>query len=170
MNLSMILLCTLIIALQPSAGRGEENHAHHAVPVTKKQLALSPGLRDLLVQEMRAIEEGMTALITAIASGEKQDVAKIGRKMKDSFIMKRKLTKAQVEELGRSLPPYFKELDRSFHRSAGMLAHAAEMGNWEVVNFYFSRLTEGCIDCHSRYATRRFPAFVSGKEGGEHHH
>jgi len=171
MQTALSMVCSLWIlamALPPvTAAAGEHDHAG-AAPVAS-ELHLSPGVAKLLRQEMRAIQTGMQALIPAIASGDWQNAAGIGREIRDSFILKQQLTPQQRHELHRTLPPRFRELDGAFHRTAGMLAHAAEMENGEVVTFYLQRLMEGCVTCHSRYATTRFPALAK-PPGEDHHH
>jgi hypothetical protein len=134
------------------------------------ELHLSAGLQRLLNDEMAAIESGMQDLIPAISSGEWETVASIAQNISDSFIMKQKLTAAQKEELHQALPPLFIEMDQDFHASAAMLAHAAGMRNYDVVNFYFFKLTSACVDCHRRYATQRFPGLVKENKGEGHQH
>jgi hypothetical protein len=90
-------------------------------------------------------------------------------KIKKSFILKQKLTKAQKEELHRVLPQQFIEMDMDFHKSAGMLAHAAEMKNADVVNFYFFKMHTACVSCHSKYAAERFTGLKKSRDE-EHHH
>jgi hypothetical protein len=143
-----------------------EDRTHHA----EHGIQLSPDLEKLLNEEMEAIQNGMMALVPAISSGEWGEVAEIGKRIKASFILKKKITQAQREELHRVLPPVFIEMDQAFHNSAGMLAHAAEMKNSDVVNFYFYKLTEACVSCHAKFATSRFPGFAEETEQKEHDH
>jgi len=149
---------------------------HHAAgsqgPVDNQgtEIHLSAGLHQLLNEEMAAIESGMQALIPNISSGEWETVASIAQNISDSFIMKQKLTVAQKEELHQALPPLFIEMDQDFHASAAMLAHAAGMKNADVVNFYFFKLTNACVACHTKFAAQRFPGLVKdNKEEGHQH-
>jgi len=147
-----------------------EDVAHHGSDDSSNQeLRLSPELRKLLVAEMLAVQDGMKSLIPAISSGNWQAIAETGKKIHDSYIMKQKLSKSQIDELHHSLPVGFLELDHSFHHSAGMLAHAAEGKNADVVNFYFFKLNEACVVCHSKFATHRFPGFARDGDHEEHH-
>ena len=134
------------------------------------KILLSADLRNLLGEEMVAIENGMKNLVPAIASGEWEQVASIAQSISNSFIMKQKLTTAQKDELHRVLPGQFIEMDQEFHKSAGMLAHAAGMKNADVVNFYFFKLNSACVACHTKYATERFPGLRKGNEGDSHRH
>ncbi len=148
-----------------------EDVSHHPVSYASNQeFRLSPELRQLLVAEMLAVRDGMMSLIPAISSGNWQAIAEIGRKLHDSYIMKQKLSKSQIEELHHSLPVGFLALDHSFNHSAGMLAHAAEEKNTDVVNFYFFKLNEACVSCHSKFAAHRFPGFARRGDHEEHHH
>ena len=148
-----------------------EDMPHHPVSYASNQeFRLSPELRQLLVAEMVAVQDGMMSLIPAISSGNWQAIVEIGRKLHDSYIMKQKLSKSQIEELHHSLPAGFQELDHSFHHSAGMLAHAADEKNADVVNFYFFKLNEACVSCHSKFAAHRFPGFMRNGDHEEHHH
>ena len=152
---------------------GDEHHAAGNQGHGKDEGAeihLSAGLHRLLNEEMAAIENGMQELIPAISAGELETVASIAQSISDSFIMKQKLTAAQKEELHRVLPPLFIEMDQDFHASAAMMAHAAGMKNSDVVNFYFSELTNACVDCHKRYATKRFPGLMKENKGEGHEH
>ena len=146
------------------------NEDHTAGRQAGNEIHLTADLRHLLRQEMVAIENAMKALIPAISSGDWGAVNAIAQKISDSFIMKQKLTPAQKEELHRVLPHRFIEMDQDFHSSAGMLAHAAEMKNADVVNFYFYKLNNACVECHSQYATQRFPGLVNGSAGDSHQH
>lgn len=133
-------------------------------------LHLSAELTHLLQQEMQSIQQGMQSLIPAIVSGNWEAVAETGNKIQHSYIMKQQLTGEQRQELQLSLPQGFGELDQSFHHSAGMLAHAASMKNADVVNFYFYKLIDTCVACHTRFAVNRFPELTRADSHGEQHH
>ena len=143
-------------------------HAHPMESQTAHGVQLSPRLLALLNQEMGLIQQGIMDMVPAIAAGEWDKVSTLGQKIKESFILKQKLTKAQKEELHRVLPQQFIEMDMDFHKSAGMLAHAAEMMNADVVNFYFYKMNAACVSCHGKYAAERFPGLAKGDEEGHH--
>jgi len=147
----------------------ETDHGHHAKPEITHGVELSADLMALLNQEMALIQKGMMDLIPVIAAGEWDDAASIGKQIKASFILKQKLTASQKEELHRVLPEIFVEMDQDFHKSAGMLAHAAEMKNADVVSFYFYKMNAACVSCHGKFAAARFPGLAPGK-GHEGHH
>lgn len=153
----IVILLTLLC---PATGQAEHPAGH---------LHLSPGLTRLLQQEMQAIQKGMQSLIPAIVSGNREAIAETGDNIQHSYIMKQQLSAQHMQEL-QQLPPAFRELDQSFHRYAGMLAHAARMKNTEVVNFYFYKLTDTCVACHSRFAANRFPDLTPADDHGEQHH
>ena len=148
----------------------ETDHGHQAKLEMASGVELSPALMVLLNQEMALIQNGMMDLIPVIAAGEWGAAASIGKQIKASFILKQKLTASQKEELHRLLPELFVEMDQDFHKSAGMLAHAAEMKNADVVNFYFYKMTAACVSCHGKFAATRFPGLVPGTGQEEHNH
>ncbi len=136
----------------------------------KGGIHISENLRKALQKEMLAVQDGMMKLVPAIASGDWATVSRTADNIKKTYIMKQKLTQAQLKELHSALPAGFKRLDHRFHKTAGRLAHAAERKDAELAVFYFYKLNESCVTCHSAYAKQRFPAFsAGGTEDGEHH-
>jgi len=132
--------------------------------------ALSSELRELLKNEMLALENGMMSVIPAYVSGDWSKIESIAHKMKSSYILKQSLTDAQANELHTLLPESFIKLDHQFHYLSGMLEHAAKNEKAELVGFYFSKLSEACVSCHTQYATHKFPAFSPEKETDKHTH
>ncbi|MDH4185202.1 MAG: hypothetical protein OEV92_13320 [Nitrospinota bacterium] len=170
MNKINIIAILALITLSFSSGAKAQQHMHEthahdapaAVSAPSGKIDLSPELRELLSQEMLAISEGMKELAPAIAMGDGAKAAQIGKKMKASYILAQKLDKAKMEELHKALPADFVDMDHEFHDFAGMLAGAAESGQWNVVPYLFYRLTEGCVNCHGAYAHEKFPT-LAGK-------
>ena len=162
----LIAVCCFI----PLQALAEDVPNHRSSDASNQEFRLSPELRQLLVAEMVAVRDGMMSLIPAISSGNWTEVAEISMKLHDGYIMKQKLSKSQIEELHHSLPVGFQELDHSFHHSARMLADAADAKNADVVNFYFFKLNEACVSCHSKFAIHRFPGFIRSGDHEEHHH
>ncbi|SHE23039.1 hypothetical protein [methanotrophic endosymbiont of Bathymodiolus puteoserpentis (Logatchev)] len=135
-----------------------------------KTIHLNKDIQQLLQQEMQAIEQGVTALIPAIARGEWDQIAKIGRHIEQSYLLKQKLTPEQRHSLHKSLPARFIQLDQAFHESAGMLAHGAEMKNPDIVNFYVYKLSSACVECHTEFAAEKFPRLVREQAKAHSHH
>ncbi|MCF6354703.1 MAG: hypothetical protein L3J26_06295 [Candidatus Polarisedimenticolaceae bacterium] len=133
----------------------EARHSHQ-----QKPKAIPQEIKTLITQEMQALQQGMRELIPAIVSGDWSRLEGIGRQMRDSYIIKQKLTKAQKKVLQATLPESFKKMDQVFHSSAGMLSDAAKKRDMEQVVFYYSKMTESCVNCHSQHATQRFPALA----------
>lgn len=102
----------------------------------------------------------MTDILPLYVAGEWAEIAPIAGKMRDSYVLKQGLSESQRHELHSRLPAAFLELDQQFHYLSGMLEHAAEMEKAELVGFYFSKMGEICVSCHSRFATHRFPALA----------
>jgi hypothetical protein len=158
----------------PVATQAEGNKQHHVNEVQKHGIHLSAEVRVVLLEEMVSLEKAMKGLVSFIAAGDWDKIAETANNMQSSYIMKQKLTGEQVEELHNKLPKGFKSLDRQFHKRAGMLVRVAEQKDGELVAFYFYKLNESCIECHSTYALERFPGFIGGHEevgqdGGRHH-
>ena len=118
-------------------------------------------IKALITQEMQALQQGMGEIIPAIVSGNWSQLEKTGKQMRDSYIIKQKLTKEQKKTLHTTLPEAFKKADQDFHSSAGMLSEAAKNRDMGQVVFYYSKMTEACVNCHSQHATQRFPALVA---------
>ena len=132
--------------------------------------SLSPELRELLTKEMQELQNGMMSIIPAYVSGNWSEIERVADKMKNSYILKQSLTEKQVKELQTALPDSFIKLDQQFHYLSGMLNHAAKNKKAELVGFYFSKLSEACVSCHTQYATHKFPLLAFPKETGEHSH
>ena len=147
----------------------EVKHNVHTENVHVGNIQLDEGIHQLLQQEMQAIQTGMMSLVPAISSGDWEKVAEIGKNIEGSYLLKQKLTTEQRHALHKSLPAEFIKRDKAFHHSAGMLAHAAEMGHPDIVNFYFYKLNTACVECHTEFATERFPNLVVKKSEGHHH-
>jgi hypothetical protein len=100
-------------------------------------------------------------LALAIAIGDWSSIQSTSTSIRESYIMEKKLTPAQAEELERALPQRFKELDAEFHLRAQRLGAAAAAHDAELVAYHYSRLIESCTTCHAAYAGTRFPGFAS---------
>lgn len=122
-------------------------------------LPLSPKLRGALVAEMAGVKEGVAELSGALATGEWDKAAGRAARIRDSYIMKQQLSRAELEQLERALPADFAEMDDVFHRRAEGLRRAAGEKNYELAVFYFSKMMEACGGCHARYATHVLPGF-----------
>lgn len=169
MKLSVSIVFFSLVLL-PSLSYGEDMHSHE----TKKDISgiesLSPELRELLKKEMLALQNGMMSVIPAYVAGNWSEIASIAHKMKNSYILKQRLTDEQIKELHASLPEAFIKLDQQFHYLSGMLNHAAKNKKAELVGFYFSKLSESCVSCHTQYAAHRFPAFAPKIITDKHEH
>ncbi len=121
--------------------------------------SLSEGTRALLADEMKHIEKGMHSIFSNIVKGEYDQLAKTATDIHDSFIFNKSLTEAQRVELKRNLPQGFRELDHSFHATAGKLSEAAEFDDKKSIEENFTQMMGLCVKCHSTYATHRFGTF-----------
>ena len=133
----------------------------HVAPKVAKTsvLPLPAKHRAALVAEMRGVKAGIAELSGSIAMGEWKATAQQAERIRDSYIMKQKLTSRELAELEHALSADFIDKDSEFHRHADGLAHAALAHNYELETFYFSKILEGCGACHTRYATDVFKGF-----------
>jgi cytochrome c556 len=122
-------------------------------------LTLSPKLRAALLAEMAGLKAGVAELSVSLANGEWDKTAERATRIRDSYIMKQKLSRAELEQLERSLPADFVAMDQRFHRHAEGLAQAAHRQDHELAVFYFSKMLEGCGSCHASYAAHTFPGY-----------
>jgi hypothetical protein len=144
-----------------SAQAQGEHHGHHAQPKNQgHSIELSEPVRNLLRQEMQQVRVAMQSLVSALATADWKNIEKLGKGIQNSFILKQKITKEQMHELHSALPAEFKKLDKKFHYYAGMLAHVAKEKDTDLTQFYFSKMTESCMACHSQFATQRFPGYL----------
>ncbi len=167
-RLSLIFIISISLSNLAFA-KPEDDHAGHDSQQTPSVTTLSPAIRELLTQEMQSIQKSMTELLPLIASGEWHGVSQLAARIANGHIMKQRLTPAQAQELMATLPQGFKALDNNFHSAANMMSRAAKEGHIELVTFYYYRLTEGCVSCHSQYATHRFPALIKAPADGHSH-
>lgn len=165
-TISLLFFFTII----PLLSHGGDKHEHELAGPISAVESLSPRLRELLTQEMQALQQGMMSIIPAYVSGNWAEIERIAVTMKDSYILKQRLSDVQAAELNTSLPQSFLQLDERFHYLSGMLSHAAKNRKPELVGFYFSRLGESCVNCHSQFAIHKFPAFAAEKTPGRHNH
>jgi cytochrome c556 len=129
-------------------------------PDSSQEISLSPGVRELLLAEMREIAAGVQSVATALALGDWKSIADTSARIRASYILEKQLTPAQAEELERALPQDFKRLDAEFHARAEQLGSAALAHDAERVAFQYSRLLENCAACHAAFARTRFPGFA----------
>ena len=132
-------------------------------------LKLSQPVLELLREEMREVTAGVQGIAPAIAMGDWAFVESTSSKIRSSYIMEKKLTAAQSEELESVLPDQFKRIDAEFHARAERLGAAATSHDAELVIHHYTRMLESCTQCHAQFAPTRFPGFVSPAEE-EHRH
>ena len=156
---SIIFFCFTI--LLPSLSFGKDHSNHELTHKNTGVEALSPELRALLTTEMLALQKGMMAIIPAYISGNWSEIAHIADKMQNSYILKQSLTEQQMNELHNALSDSFIKLDQQFHYLSGMLNHAAKKEKSELVGFYFSKMTETCVSCHTQHAIHKFPSLAA---------
>jgi cytochrome c556 len=159
-TLNVIILISLITA---SSGLAVAEN-----PAQSHDLTLNPELRELLQAEMREITAGIQGVALALATADWNSIQKTGTMIRTSYIMESQLTPAQAKELEQALPERFKQMDEDFHHRAEKMATAAAAHDPEAVAFHYSRMLESCAQCHSEFATEKFPGFAP--KTPQHHH
>ncbi|MGB3212849.1 MAG: hypothetical protein WBB19_19265 [Desulforhopalus sp.] len=168
--MKIIIRIALLAIFLPTISYGADKHHHEEAEAAVGVEALSRDLRDLLSQEMLALQDGMMSVIPAYHSGNWDEIEITAGKIKNSYILKQNLSESQAKELHSVLPHTFIEKDQRFHYLAGMLQHFAKNKKAELINFYFSEMNESCVSCHAKFATHRFPALAPKEKKGEHAH
>jgi hypothetical protein len=156
----LLVLVTTIVTLQANS---------QPTGQPKSLLAEAPHLKNLLREEMRAVQPAMNRIVNALPQGDWQTVAHTAEAIHNSFIMQQKLTAKDRATLHSLLPEEFIRLDQEFHRQAGKLQLAAEQHDAELSHFYTSKMLGMCMECHRRFAPHRFPQ-LSGSPLPDRHH
>lgn len=141
--ISLLLALTAILITTPV----------HAEDVTSE---LNPKLRGLLQQEMIGVEAAMKQVYSAIIRGNHEVVQEKGKAIHDSFILDQELTDQDRKDLKAAVPKPFLKLDQTFHRQAEKLAQAGSKKNTRKQKQLFDRMTNSCVNCHSRFVDERF--------------
>lgn len=170
-NPASMALAVLALAVAARIGMAEQPPKQITPPSPGIATAkLSPPLRAALIEEMQQVDRALQRGVSHAAKGEWPQLAEAADSIAGAFILKRKLTDAQREELERALPGDFLALDQKFHTTAERLAAAARASDPELALFYTSRLLEACTSCHGRFAAQRFPGLAAAQEPASHTH
>ncbi len=153
----MALSTILFLAVALFALNGQTPAAQSEV----SSVRLPDKFAKLLQQEMRQIDEGMKQLISLISQGKATEAADIADKIHNSFILKQSLTQEELKELVSYLPKDFVQLDRTFHGNAHKLSAALRENNFQEGGALYAKMFNGCISCHSRFATDQFPGLTN---------
>lgn len=118
---------------------------------------LPPKVRGLLIEEMLGILDASQKIQAAIVQGDHQTVAKQAQAIHDSFIMAQEMTEEDESALLAVVPEDFLVQDEALHKLSEELAEAARDKNTTLQLQQFNQMIEGCVRCHSDYASARFP-------------
>lgn len=159
--MKILVIVLSLFFITPSSHAGEDNNSVSSLP---------PELQQLFSKEMVKLKQGMNEIMDAYVAGKWDEIVPIAKKMENSYVLRQGLSQDQMHELHSKLPKEFLKLDEKFHYYSGMLAHVSEKKKAELIGFYFSKMSEACVSCHSLYATKKFPLFKSKVENDKHHH
>lgn len=156
----------LSLASLAACGRGPSEQ-QRAEPSAAPLADVDVRYRHLLRREMTMIEDATRRLASHLARGEARLAASAAASIRDRRVMERSLSPAERRQLEGQLPAELVELDARFRSTAAGLSSAAAAGDLEHAARLYSGLLEGCIACHSRYASGRFPGFTQRLGGPE---
>lgn len=144
-NLPLAALLSLTLA---AAAHAADPHAHHHAPATdgRALLALTPGERAVILDEMRAFLDGVQKVTDALAREDMPAVAHAARSMGQ------KLTHEVPPTLRAKLPQEFRQLGFSVHRDFDQIALDAE--SLKDVSYSLNQLSatlQKCVACHASY-------------------
>ena len=162
-SLTGLLLAAASVTASPAAPPAPIEK--HGPP--EPTLPLSAGVLELLRAEMRELQNGTQAVAVALPTGDWNAIVATSRKMKESYILEKKITPEQEKELA-ALPEHFKVLDSTFHARLGKIADAAAARDAEMVAYQLSRVLETCVACHAVFAHSRFPSLTAAPAGHGH--
>lgn len=145
-----------------------QNKEHYNEPMGVS--TLSSEVRVVLSQEMISLEKAMKAILSSMIAGDYTRIEETAVKIKNSFILKQKLTPVQKEELYTKLPQSFIAQDSAFHNDAAMLEHVANIKNPELTQFYFNKMLNACVSCHQSFAQEKFPLLKPIENQNHHAH
>ena len=154
----IILLFTLYTIMGCKSEKTSET-AHPEIEISElpTEINLPPELQELLNKEMIEIQSAMQQLIPLMATGNSDKTAQLAEQIKKSFILKKSLSPGELKQLVQLLPAHFVQLDRAFHSNAGKLAESAKQSDFIESGKIYGTMVSGCINCHSQFATKRFP-------------
>jgi hypothetical protein len=125
---------------------------------TVNNLELPERFLNILRQEMIQLNGGMGALLSYMIRGQGQEAAEIATTIHNSFILKQELTEEELNQLVSLLPERFIQLDRGFHQLADEIATTLKNEDFEKSSQIYGQMVEACLNCHSQFATERFPS------------
>lgn len=150
--LSILFLTTNIFATE---------EIEEEIVINKSITTVSNDTRQLLLAEMRFIEQNMKDILFLIVSGQFEKIEKKALGIQESFVFKKSITKEQIKEIQKKLPKKFFLIDYEFHQTAGQMAQAAgEMEDAGLVAEEYYNMLKTCVQCHSTFATHRFPNLI----------
>lgn len=155
-----LILASALLGTGSLATAGDNLSAEQSVGSNVGE-QLPPKVRDLLIQEMQAILEASQQIQAAIVQGDHETVAGEGQAIHDSFIMEQQMTAEDEEAFLAIVPEAFLERDEALHELSAELAEAGRDRDTTRQLQHFFKLTQNCVDCHSLYATSRFPGLSS---------
>jgi cytochrome c556 len=148
MNTRILSLLAIALWGMTVLGAGLYLVTDHTKPSSdqRREIALAPGERDLVLKEMRGILASLDGILIGLAQHD-------AKKMEDSARASG-MVMATEENAGliAKLPLDFKQLGLGLHREFDSLADAAKSGeSQEQILLRTAKLTNRCNSCHQVY-------------------
>ncbi len=124
-----------------------------------EEIVISNKLKRVLASEMKVLQQHMNSLAASVPAGRFTEIAATSEEIGKRDILEKRLSDKERTELNNILPSEYKIFEHELFRAAEMLNKASENNNPQFVSFFYSKLNESCIMCHSIYAKERFPDF-----------
>lgn len=152
-----LLLVSIWIGIFPISAISSDPDTRHIIPLNMMQ-------RHHLLSEMRALLEGMQAILQSLA---KQDMAAIARHARSLGTAMPHTGERHLHEI---LPERFVTMGMQVHREFDQIAAEAETSqHLETILQQLSSITRICSECHAAYQIR-LRATSGHKESDKSHH
>ncbi len=165
-----VVLLAIVLTFGGVAAADNPGLVSHEESKHLAQPDLPPHLRELLIEEMRSVSDGVKSIAPAIGVGAYEAIDAEAKKIEASYILNKRLSEEEARYLEHSLPEGFKILDFQFHNRARALASAAREHDSDLVLHHYNKLLETCVACHSQYAASRFPELAPRLPSAHHAH
>jgi len=164
-QISLIFILLFTVSCVENKEDVNTNDIENENEITKtEEVKLPPKFKNLLKEEMLQIQDAMQQLVPFLATGNTK-AADLAEQIHNSFILKKSLSKEELQELISLLPKGFVKLDKAFHSKANDLAAAVRKNDFITGGEIYGEMVSGCISCHSHYALQKFPGLTeSGKK------
>ncbi len=146
---SMFVLFAAFASLAVGSQKTDSMQVRHG------RLQVPEKVKTVLVHEMKTISTLMGDLLQYIVQGDSAKVSATAIEIRNTNL-KQEFDAKEIKKILAILPKGFIELDRKFHMTANEVAKAVETNDFKIAINLYSEMTQGCLNCHTAYASERF--------------